>query len=85
MERTLLEKCNADVFKAILDIKAKDAGVGERLIMILQKHQYPEQMTLEEINWFGAYLPSNLTPPIWNFRAHTFHLLFESQQTTVMP
>ena len=81
----LLTKCNADVFKAILDIKTKDAGVGERLIMILQKREYPWQMTLEEINWFGAYLPSNLTSPIWDFKAYTFHLLFESQLTTQMP
>ena len=77
----LLTKCNADVFKVILEIKADEPSVGERLIMILQKHEYPWQMTLEEINWFGAYLPWH----IWDFKAHTFHYLFTSHQTTVMP
>ena len=76
----LLTKCNADVYKAILDIKTKDAGVGERLIMILQKREYPWQMTLEEIMWFAAHLPL----AIWDRKVHTFHLLFESQQTTPM-
>jgi len=36
----LLTKCNADVFKAILDIKQKNPAIGENLLALLQKHEY---------------------------------------------
>ena len=78
---TLLEKCNADVFKDILDIKSKYPTTGEQLIAILQKHEYWWQMTGEEILRFAAYLPHE----IWNGKINTFYLLFESQPTTTMP
>ena len=78
---TLLEKCNADVFKAILDIKQKSPAIGDELISILQKHEYLWQITLSEMLVFSAYLPLK----IWNTKIHTFYLLFESQQTTKMP
>ena len=78
---TLLEKCNADVYKAILDIKEKSPQIGERIIAILQKHESHFNMDLEETMWFAAHLPW----PIWDRKVHNFHLLFESQQTTTMP
>ena len=78
---TLLEKCNADVFKAILDIKEENPEIGEKLIAILQKHEYWWQMDGEEILRFAAYLPHE----IWNGKINTFYLLFESKQTTEMP
>ena len=78
---TLLEKCNADVFKAILEIKENRPVMWERLISVLQKHQFWWQMDGEEILRFAAYLPRE----IWNCKIHTFFLLFESQQTTTMP
>ena len=81
MKYTLLEKCNADVFKAILDIKGEQPEIGENLLALLQKHQYWWQMNGEEILRFAAYLPSE----IWNCKIHTFYLLFESQPTTEMP
>ena len=77
---TLLEKCNADVFKYILDIKQKDLVIGEKLIFILQKHESPFDLTCSEMLWFSANLPYE----IWNCKIHTFFLLFESQQTTEM-
>ena len=78
---TLLEKCNADVFKAILEIKEKQPPIGENLLALLQKHKYWWQMDGEEILRFAAHLPCE----IWNCKIHTFYLLFESQQTTTMP
>jgi hypothetical protein len=78
---TLLEKCNADVFKALLDFKAQNPESGQSLINILQKHEYWWQMTGGDILYFAAYLPYE----IWNGKINTFHLLFESQQTTKMP
>ena len=78
---TLLEKCNADVFKAILEIKENQPVIGERLIAVLQKHKYWWQLDGEEILCFAAYLPHE----IWNGKINTFHLLFQSQQTTKMP
>ena len=81
MERTLLEKCNADVFKAILDIKQKSPEIGEHLIAVLQKHEYWWQMPAGDMLWFSAHLPRK----IWDGKAHTFTCLFESQQTTTMP
>ena len=78
---TLLEKCNADVFKAILEIKSKYPANGEQLIAILQKREYWFDMTALEILQFSAYLPSTL----WNGKIHYLHLLFESQQTTPNP
>jgi hypothetical protein len=80
---TLLEQCNADVFKAILECKAKHGHsmVGQGMINILQSREYWWQMTGEEILRFAAHLPYE----IWNGKIHTFYLLFESQQTTKMP
>ena len=78
---TLLETCNADVFKAILEIKSKYPANGKQLIALLQKHEYWWQMTGLEILQFSAYLPATL----WNGKIHYLHLLFESQQTTTMP
>ena len=78
---TLLEKCNADVYKAILDKKSETPEIGEHLIAILQKHEYLWQMDIADAMWFSAHLPW----PIWNRKIHTFHLLFESQLTTQMP
>ena len=78
---TLLEKCNADVFKAILDIKQKNPAIGENLLALLQKHKIWWQMDGEEILRFAAYLPHE----IWDGKIHTFYLLFESQPTTTMP
>ena len=75
---TLLEKCNADVFKAILDIKENRPVMGERLIAVLQKHEYWWQLDGEEILRFAAYLPHE----IWNGKINTFYLLFESKLTT---
>jgi hypothetical protein len=78
---TLLEKCNADVYKAILDIKATQPEIGEKFISILREHQYWWQMPAGDMLWFAAHLPLE----IWNGKAFTFYLLFESQQTTKMP
>jgi hypothetical protein len=75
---TLLEKCNADVFKAILDIKQKDLVIGEKLLMILQKREYWWEMDAQELMWFDANLPRL----IWNGKINTFHYLFQSQLTT---
>ena len=78
---TLLEKCNADVYKAILDIKQESPEIGERLIAYLQKHESPFDLTCSEMLWFSAHLPLG----IWNYKVHTFYLLFSSQQITEMP
>ena len=78
---TLLEKCNADVYKAILDIKQESPEIGERLISILQENQECWQMTLSDMLCFSAHLPSG----IWNYKVHTFSRLFQSQQTTPNP
>lgn len=43
---TLLEQCNADVFKAIIDIKAKHPEIGEKMISILQSHTSSYYLTL---------------------------------------
>ena len=71
---TLLEKCNADVFKAILDMKQKDPAIGLKLLDILQKRESLNDMTCEEMLWFSGYLPDE----IWDCKIHTFHLLFIS-------
>jgi len=42
----LLTKCNADVYKAILDIKQESPIIGEKLISILQQYQYWWQMPM---------------------------------------
>ena len=78
---TLLEKCNADVYKAILDIKQESPEIGEHLIAVLQKHEDWFDMNGLEILQFAARLPYE----IWNYKIHTFYLLFKSQQTTTMP
>ena len=78
---TLLEQCNADVFKAIIELKEENPEIGEKLIAILQKHEYWWQMDGEEILRFASYLPHE----IWNGKINTFYLLFESQLTTTMP
>jgi hypothetical protein len=77
---TLLEKCNADVFKAILNVKTEHPDMGQVLINLLQKHEYWWQMSGNEI--LSLAMPMR---DIWNCKIHTFYLLFESQQTTVMP
>ena len=78
---TLLEKCNADVYKAILDIKAEQLEIGEKLITMLQAHEYCWQMPAGDMLWFSAHLPSE----IWDRKVHTFRFLFKSQQTTPNP
>ena len=78
---TLLEQCNADVFKAILDIKQESPEIGEHLIAVLQKHEYWLDMNGLEILYCAARLPHE----IWNGKINTFYLLFQSQQTTTMP
>jgi hypothetical protein len=77
----LLTKCNADVYKAILEIKESQPETGEKLIAILQEHEYYSYMNFEDVVWFAAYLPYE----IWDCKVHTFHLLFQSKQTTTMP
>jgi len=77
----LLTQCNTDVYKAILDIKEKSFEIGEKLISILQIHQYWWQMTAGDMLWFSAHLPRE----IWDGKAHTFQFLFQSKQTTEMP
>ena len=74
----LLTKCNADVFKAILDIKASHSEIGEKLITILQAHEYWWQMPVGDVLCFAASLPFE----IWDRKVHTFYLLFQSQQQT---
>lgn len=69
---TLLEKCNDDVFKAILDLKEESPEIGERLIAILQEHQYWWQIPAGDMLWFSAHLPRE----IWDGKAHTFQFLF---------
>ena len=78
---SLLTKCNADVYKAILDKKAETPEIGEKLIALLQEYQYWWQMSLGDVTWFAAHLPWE----IWNRKVHTFYHLFQSQQTTQMP
>ena len=77
----LLTKCNADVYKAILDLKQESPEIGERIIKILQNHESCFDLTLSDMLWFSAHLPWEL----WNRKIHTFYLLFESKQTTTMP
>ena len=77
----LLTKCNADVYKAILDLKAKQPEIGDKFIAILQQYQYWWQMPMGDVMWFSAHLPSE----IWDRKVHTFFVLFSSQQTTEMP
>ena len=78
---TLLEKCNTDVFVAILEIKERSPEIGEKFISILRKHESHFNIDLEEIMWFAAHLPLE----IWDRKVHTFQFLFQSQQTTTMP
>ena len=75
---TLLEKCNADVYKAILDKKSETPEIGEKLITILQDHKYWWQMNAGDMIWFSAHLPRE----IWDGKVHTFQFLFQSQQQT---
>ena len=77
----LLTQCNADVFKAILEVKEQSPVIGEKLIAILQENREFYHITLSDILWFSAHLPW----PIWDRKVHTFYILFQSQQTTVMP
>ena len=78
---TLLEKCNADVFKAILDIKESQPEIGEKLISILQYYEHHYDMTFSEVMRFAAHLPW----PMWDRKVHTLTCLFESKQTTPNP
>ena len=75
---TLLEKCNADVFAAILEVKEQTSEIGEKLIAILQEHKSPFDLTGSDMLWFSAHLPWE----IWNRKVYTFYSLFKSQQTT---
>ena len=77
---TLLEKCNADVFKAIIDIKAENPTIAENMFFILQKHEYWWQLTGQEILSFALPLSD-----IWDRKIYTFYYLFLSQETTTMP
>ena len=77
----LLTKCNADVYKAILDKKSEQPVIGEKLISILQNCEEYIDLTCSDMLWFAAHLPIS----IWDCKVHTFYLLFESQQTTTMP
>jgi hypothetical protein len=74
----LLTKCNADVYKAILDKKSEQPVIGEKLITILQNCEHHSDMTFSDVMWFAAHLPW----PIWDRKVHTFYSLFQSQQTT---
>ena len=76
----LLTKCNGDVYKAILDKKSETPEIGEKLIALLQAHEYWWQMLAGDMLWFSAHLPRE----IWDGKAHTFQFLFKSQQTTPM-
>ena len=78
---SLLTKCNADVYKAILDKKAETPEIGEKLIALLQEYQYWWQIPVGDVMWFAVHLPSE----IWNLKINSFPILFESQQTTTMP
>ena len=77
----LLTKCNADVYKAILDKKSEQPVIGEKLISILQNCEEYNYLTCSDMLWFAAHLPW----PIWDRKVHTFHLLFESKLTTPNP
>lgn len=77
----LLTKCNADVYKAILEVKEQSPEIGESMFRILQKHTSSFDIVCDDMLWFCAHLSSK----IWDSRVHTFHLLFESKQTTKMP
>ena len=79
---SLLTKCNADVYKAILDIKAEHPTVGEKLLDILKTNYSHHDLTLSELLWFSAHLPYG---QLWNGKVYSFYLLFQSQQTTKMP
>jgi len=80
MRNTLLEKCNADVFKALVSVKNENPDAGQVIINLLQKHEYWWQLTGQEI--LSLAMPMR---NIWDRKIHTFYLLFESQQTTLMP
>lgn len=77
---TLLDKCNFDVFKAILDLKENQPEIGEKLIALLREYQFWWQMLAGDMLWFSAHLPRE----IWDGKAHTFQFLFQFQQTTTM-
>ena len=76
----LLTKCNADVFKAILDLKEENPEINDKLFELLQKYKYWWEIPMADVMWFAAHLPQH----IWNGKINTFHYLFESQQTTEM-
>ena len=77
---TLLEKCNADVYMAILEIKCKYPAIGEQLIAILQKHEHWFDMTALEILQFSANLPHK----IWNGNIFEVMSLFKTELTTTI-
>ena len=74
----LLQTCNADVHKAILDIKESHPKIGEKLIFILQKYESAWEMPVTDVMWFAAHLPLE----IWDRRITTFFVLFCSLHTT---
>ena len=77
----LLTKCNADVYKAILDLKQESPEIGDKLFELLQEYKYWWEIPMADVMWFAAHLPQH----IWNGKINTFHYLFESQQTTQNP
>lgn len=77
---TLLEKCNADVFKAILDIREKQPPIGNALLSVLKKTDWHD-VTCFDMLWFSAHLPLE----IWDRKVYTFQFLFQFKQTTTMP
>ena len=77
----LLTQCNADVYKAILEVKEQSPVIGEKLIALLREYEFWWQMDAGDMLWFSA----SLSYKIWNGKINTFYLLFESQQTTEMP
>ena len=77
----LLTQCNADVYKAILDLKQESPEIGDKLFELLQEYKYWWEIPAGDVMWFAAHLPFE----IWNLKINTFPLLFESQQTTTMP
>ena len=76
----LMNKCNTDVFVAILVITESQPEIGEKLIALLREHQFWWQMDIGDVLWFSAHLPLE----IWDRKVHTFQFLFQSQQTTPM-
>ena len=78
---TLLEKCNADVFAAILKYKEERPLMGQKVIDSLQSKEHWTELSGREIIDIYCVLPKE----IWNGSVWSMHNLFQSQQTTEMP